>query len=77
MLSAARDPQIVEPHLVVLGAKDETELKALLFYLQNLPLVVHPWHEDDLDNQLTAISTGPIPGDSPQRQWLRHLKLLK
>jgi len=45
--------------MVVLGAKNEVELRALLQDLDSAGLRCQPFYEPDMDNQLTAFAIHP------------------
>lgn len=59
-------------YIVCLEIDNEDKLKALLDEAKQLGIKVAPFHEPDLDNQLTAVTFEP--GDSSKR-LLRKLPL--
>lgn len=59
-------PDIIHPHLVLIGVKDELRLFNCTQKLDQLGIAYRSFVEPDLDNQLTAVATAPISGD------LRH-----
>lgn len=65
------------PHIVLLGAKNESKLHRVTKYLfENKVKFVH-FYESDLDHQLTAIATEPIGEFDERRLLFRKYQLLK
>ena len=56
-------------------AADEDELRDLCATLEREGIPFYAWEEPDLNNQLTAIATGPITGS--QRKLFRRFPLLR
>lgn len=69
------EPKNTHPHLVLCTVKGETELTELFEDLKQKGTPVCAYREDDMDDAMTAIATGPLRGD--ERKPLRRLKLLK
>lgn len=66
----------VHPHLVLIGVKNENDLLKAYERLQYHGISITKFEEPDKNNEVTAISTAPIPQDSAQRRLLRNYKLL-
>lgn len=67
-------PSLEHPHLVICGVKSEAQLVFTLDKIRAQGVRCFEWHEADLDNQLTSISTEPVFGDN--RRIFRRFKLL-
>ncbi len=63
------------PHLVVCAVADEAELTDTFEKLKGLGVPCCAWREDDMDDQLTAVATGPLQG--AERKPMRQFKLLR
>ena len=62
------------PNLVLLGTRDEQELKEILSQIVGNGIAARPFLEPDLGNQMTAIATVPVYGE--QRKIFKDWKLL-
>lgn len=62
------------PHLVLCGIKSEQSLWTVLRRLESLGIAYKPFRDSDLDDQLTAIATGPVRGE--QRRHFRRYQCL-
>lgn len=62
------------PHMVVCAVQDEKTLKNVFESLKKANVPCIAWYEDDMDNQLTAVATGPLRGI--QRKPLKKFRLL-
>jgi len=67
-------PEQVHPHLVVCGVQDEEALKREAGRLEAYNVKFASFCEPDRNNELTAIATAPIAGDS--RRVFRRYDLL-
>jgi len=63
------------PHLVLCGVSSEQRLRLILHRLQRLRIDCRPFHEADLDGELTAIATAPVRGDC--RRHFRRYQCLR
>lgn len=68
-------PDAPHPHLVFCGVKHEDALLAQADRLEAHGIPFERFYEPDRGNELTAIATAPINGDS--RRVFRKLKLMK
>lgn len=68
------NPLATHPHLVICGIGSEAELAEVFNRLkcQGVPCI--SWNEDDMNDALTAVATGPLNGQ--ERRPLRRFKLL-
>lgn len=69
------EPKKTHPHLVVCAVANEQELADVFNRLKEQGVPCCAWYEDDLDNQLTAVATGPLRG--AERNPVRYFKLLR
>ena len=67
-------PSDEHPHLVLCGVRSEDSLSVIALRLNRLGIAFRSFHEPDLNDQLTAIATEPIPGD--QRRHFRRYQCL-
>lgn len=58
-------PDIVHPHLVVLGIGSEFQLQHVIARLESLGIQCQPFYEPDLGGELTSLATEPL---SPKRR---------
>jgi hypothetical protein len=63
------------PSVIILGIKDEAKLFQVKNYLLSQDIDYCPFHEADLDNQLTALATEPIVGE--KRKLFKKFQLLR
>ena len=64
-----------EPHLCFCNVRDEARLQLDLDKLRAAGIQLAEWRETDLDNQLTAIASEPIPED--QLRPIRNFQLFR
>jgi hypothetical protein len=67
-------PDLPHPHLIVCAVGDEPALWRLLQRLQRQGVRLRAFFEPDLDNELTALATEPVLGQT--RRLFRKLPLL-
>lgn len=65
------------PYLIVFGEKDEKKLKKALDTLRGAGIMVVEFREPDLNNELTAFATEPMPRTDENRKIFRKYQLLK
>lgn len=65
----------VHPHVVLCGVKNMTKLIGLSQKLDQAGVQYRAFFEPDLNNEITAIATEPISGDS--RQLFKNIQCLK
>lgn len=65
----------VHPHLVVLVLKNENKLREIENRLKEAGIKYTAFLEDDMDNQMTAIATEPVSGET--RNFFSKYMLLK
>lgn len=63
------------PHVVLLSAKNESRLHRVQNYLTEHGVRHVTFCESDLDNQLTAVATEPVP-DNERRALFKKYQLL-
>lgn len=74
--SAKNDPyQGEHPSVIICGVKTLHELEKVIDYLDKKNIKSFPFREPDIDNELTAVSTGLIEED--QRSLFKKFQLLK
>lgn len=66
---------IEHPHVIVCGVDNEDKLKKAASKLDCLGVRFKRFHEADMQDQLTALATGPIYGDN--RKIFKNYQLLK
>jgi hypothetical protein len=67
-------PQVEHPHLIILSADSELHLHKIKAKLEAEGIPHKGFYEPDMGNQLTALATAPISGQS--RNFFKKYKLL-
>jgi hypothetical protein len=62
------------PHVIVCGLPDDPALKRSLDHLAQIGIRWRAFVEPDLDDQLTAVATEPVP--KPLKRFFRKYRLL-
>jgi len=62
-------------NFVVCGVKNKEALEGAMEYIHSCGYAVHAFYESDLNNELTAVGSGPIP--SYKRRIMKRYKALK
>jgi 3,4-dihydroxy-2-butanone 4-phosphate synthase len=65
----------IHPHFVICEVRDEKRLKHDMDKLLAAGIQLRAFHENDLNNEMTAFATEPIRGE--QRHHFRNFQLLK
>lgn len=74
-LKFPEDVRVHELNFVVCGVKNKEEVEGAAEYIHSCGYTVHKFYESDLNNELTAVASGPVP--SHRRHFMRRYKLLK
>ena len=68
------DPSLDHPHLVVIGTNNLPQLNKCIRRLEEAGIAHRAFFESDLDEEMTAIATGPVFGE--QRRFFAKYQLL-
>lgn len=63
------------PSVIIIGIKNEQKLHQVINYLNDKSIRYAPFHENDMDNQLTALATEPL--SIKDKNVFRKFQLLK
>ena len=68
-------PSMEHPHLVLCGVDSESQLNTIAKKLRNHGIDIKEWYEADRNDELTAIASEPVSGET--RRLFKNLTLLK